>query len=133
MRWSFDATDTSGTVTHCVGAVPPPAAQITGFTWYSDGSSAKSGPSGTVITAYGTGLFANSSYKLVTAPVQEDPDRTCLIDVVYVNNSVRQSSSSGLVANTGGRVNRVPGDYHVCMLSQTGSLVGAPLQFTVTG
>ena len=110
-----------------------PVAQ--GFTWFSDGAFAKSGPAGTIVTAFGTGLRSNTPYLLVTGR-HGDSDSPCAFDVVPVNNAIRFSNSRGFVPNTGGRINRPAGAWDVCFYEVEpgvrGRAAGLPVQFTVS-
>ncbi len=105
-----------------------------GFTWFSDGAFTKSGPVGTVVTAFGTGLRTNTAYLLVTVR-HGDTDSPCAFDVVPVNNTVRFSNSRGFVPNTAGRLNRPPGVWDMCFYEADpiagAQVAGLPVQFTV--
>ena len=108
-----------------------PAVNVTGFTWYSNGEASQSGSGGTVVSAYGTQLKANTAYFLVTAPPESDPALTCSRNLQAVNGSVRTSSASGIVGQTAGAVSRPSGTWNVCFRSLDGTSVGAPVSFTV--
>lgn len=121
-----------GQVRRIVNTDTIPALTVQGFTWYSDGSSSKSGPSGTVVTAFGTSMRTNTAYRLMTSPAQSIPDLTCTVDLVPVNINQRLSNGRGFVANTAGPVARVPGDYDLCFVSGDGGAVSLPVTFRVT-
>lgn len=111
-----------------------PDTQAQGFTWFSDGSYTKSGPAGTVVSAYATGA-AGTSYKLVTGR-DLGTGEACRYDTEPVNPNVRSANSRGFIANTSGPVNRPPGDWQVCFREEgTGATlrVTLPVGFTVTG
>jgi hypothetical protein len=93
-----------------VGAV----GALVGFTWYSDGQFSKSGPAGTVITAYATQARANTQYRLMMAPATPTREECPDSGKVAINANVRVSNSSGVIGNTSGRVTGPPGNYHVC-------------------
>ena len=112
------------------GAVP--AVTVTGFAWYSDGSSSQSGGGGTVVRAYATQLKANTPYYLVSAPPEVDAAQTCSRNLLAVNGSVRQSNSTGAVGVTAGSIGRGPGTWDVCFRSLDGTSVSAPVTFTVS-
>jgi hypothetical protein len=99
-----------------VAAAAPAGAvgDVVGFTWYSDGSSAKSGPPGAVITAYATLAKANTQYRLMMAPVTNTGEACPDTGKVAINPNVRISNSTGMIGNTAGPVNGAPGSYHVC-------------------
>ncbi len=120
-----------GQVRRIVNTDTIPALTVQGFTWYSDGSSAKTGPSGTVVTAFGTSLRTNTAFRLMTSPAQTIPDLTCTVDLVPVNANPRFSNARGFIANTSGPVTRVPGDYDLCFVAEDGSAVGLPVAFHV--
>ena len=108
---------------------------VDGFTWYSDGSYVKAGPSGTVITAYATQARANSQFRLVADRVVNDERLPCgRTTSVTLNPNVRASNSSGTIGNTSGAINLPPGDYWVCFIEAfAGNDSGtAPVFFTVT-
>ncbi len=109
--------------------IPPLASQ--GAAWYSDGRTSKSGPASTVVTAYASGLAANTPFRLMTSPVQANPDLRCTVDLATVNPAVRVSSSRGFVPYTTGRINRLPGPYDVCFVATDLSVVSASATFTV--
>ncbi|MGH9280218.1 MAG: hypothetical protein ACRD12_19220 [Acidimicrobiales bacterium] len=112
---------------------PPALTSVTGFVWYTDGSDAKSGPSGTSISAYGTGLFLSTNYQLVTG-VDGGPQHPCMWDVQPVNPNTRRSSTGGLIGNTVGPVNRTQGKWQLCfrqVVSGNLASVGFPKTFTV--
>ena len=109
---------------------PAAAHPIVGFTWYNDGSFAKAGPSGTVITAYATGAQANTLFQLVVGTSQEgNPDHVCIFNRTNVNPNIRLSSSSGFIGNTSGPVVMPIGAWQVCFMSLT--TVTAPVAFTM--
>jgi hypothetical protein len=86
---------------------------IQGFTWYSDGTYAKSGPTGAVITAFATQARPNKSFKLQTSAVRGAfPCSDVLVN--DVNPNFRISSNSGFIGNTSGPVNLPVGSYEVC-------------------
>ena len=100
--------------------------QVQGSTWYSNGTTSKSGPSGTVITAYASGALANASFKLVTGN-DGGTGQPCRFAIQPVNASVRVASSRGFIPNTTGAINRTPVTWQVCF-RQEGS--GDPLKVT---
>jgi len=119
-----------------VGSVAWACTVIQGNTWYSDGSFSKSGPSGTVITAFATKARANSSFKLVagtnTSPGHED--HACMDQPGPINANTRFSNSTGFTPNTSGPVVKPAGDWQICFgelpLGGTGSATN-PVFFTV--
>lgn len=87
-----------------------------GTTWYSDGSFVKSGPSGTVITAFATNARPSTPFKLVagtnTTPGHED--HACMDLPGEINPNTRMSNTRGFITNTTGPVVRPPGDWQIC-------------------
>lgn len=108
-----------------------PASLVEGFTWFADGSATKSGPSGTVVSAYGTGLLRDSEYVLYSSPANADPARACTVDPVPVNAAVRRSNNLGFLGRTSGAINRPPGAWDICFKTTDGVSVGARVRFTV--
>ncbi|MGH9279517.1 MAG: PQQ-dependent sugar dehydrogenase [Acidimicrobiales bacterium] len=110
-----------------------PSTTVTGFTWYTAGGSQQSGPAGTVISAYATGLARNATFQLVSSPADPTaPSKVCARDPIPINNALRVSSSSGFIGRTDGAiVNRPPGDYDICFKQVNGTQIGFPLRFTV--
>ena len=105
---------------------------VQGSAWYSDGSSSKSGPSGTVITVFASGLQPNVSFRVATSPAQANPALKCTSTLVNVNANLRKSNSRGFVPYTSGPVSRAPGTYDVCVVASNGTTMAAPPTFTVT-
>ena len=140
-HWGFHTS--AGTPKAVVGGLGwmftsayPPAPEPTGFTWFSNGAPALSGPRGSLITAYATGARLSSSYLLVTGThgVNDPP---CRFDVQAVNLTLRRSSSTGFIPNTAGVLDRPPGTWDVCFYEVAPGVPGrtatAFVQFTVTG
>lgn len=112
-----------------VPTTPTSGTTVQGSTWYSDGSTSKSGPSGTSVSAYATGAIPNTSYKLVTGT------NGCKTDLIAVNNNIRYANSSGLISTTAGLVNRGVGTYDLCFAdtsSATPATTTSVLSFAVT-
>lgn len=104
---------------------------VGGFAWSTDGQTAKSGPPGTTVTIYATGLRPNTPYRLVTGDAGAT-EQACRFNAVPVNGSIRTSNGSGFVGLTGGPVSRAPGHWHVCFRSLDGRLASSPVLFQVT-
>ncbi len=110
--------------------------EIIGFTWYSDGTWATSGPQGTVLTAYATQARPNRQFKLQTSAIRGAfPCSDVLVN--DVNPNVRTSNNSGFIGNTSGVITLAPGSYEVCFyeLPRLGNghspSATAPAYFTV--
>ncbi len=99
-----------------VGSVAFACTTPQGTTWYSDGTFVKSGPSGTVITAYATSARAGVPFKLVagTNVTPGHEDHACMDLPGEINPTTRMSNMRGFIANTGGPVVRPAGDWQIC-------------------
>lgn len=118
----------------------PPAgtstSTVAGSSWYSNGTKAASGPSGTTINVYATNAIAGVPYQLVTGRNGVNPSQPCALDLVVVNAAVVYAGSSGLIGRVTGTVDRLPGSYQVCF-AQTDPVTGSRavtgvVRFTVT-
>ena len=109
---------------------------VAGSTWYSNGSRAASGPSGTTIRVYGTNAVAGVPYQLVTGRNGVNPGQPCALDLVVVNAAVVYAGANGVIGRVSGTVNRLPGSYQVCFaqadpVSGSRAVTGV-VTFTVT-
>ena len=107
---------------------------IQGFTWYSDGTSSKSGAAGTSITAYATGARTNRVFNLVAGNAVGQPgheDHACMFNFSNLNPANRISSATGFIGYTTGTVNKPAGDWQICFREPDGSTGTAPVLFTV--
>jgi glucose/arabinose dehydrogenase len=120
-----------GQVRRIVHPASIPPSEVTGFTWYADGSATASGPAGTVVTAYATGLRRSTTFVLVTTVAEADPLRRCTRDPRPVNAALRFSNNAGFVGRTTGPIDRPPGQWDVCFKPVDGPWIGAPVRFTV--
>src|SRR5919202_200413 len=89
---------------------------IQGNTWYDDGSFSKSGPAGTVITAFATSARVNTQYLLVAGNNLDSGHTThaCMDQSQAINPNVRISNSRGFIPNTSGPINRPAGEWQIC-------------------
>lgn len=91
---------------------------IQGNTWYSDGQFVKSGPAGTVVSAFATGAMPDLGYLFVSGqyngPPSDDQRMGCADQSVPINPNVRYSNSRGFIPNTSGPVNRPLGEWQIC-------------------
>ena len=112
-----------------------PAAFVAGATFYGDGTTSRSGPAGTRITAFATSAEQYVPYKLVTGRDGGSPNRPCSVDVVPVLDSVRYAGDTGFLPLTSGPLNRTPGAWQVCFRDTTPGAEArtftAPVTFTV--
>ncbi|MGH9276963.1 MAG: cellulase family glycosylhydrolase [Acidimicrobiales bacterium] len=108
------------------------ASTINGFTWSTDGGQQPSGPRGSPVRAYATGLARGTSFRLVSAPQSGNEQHACRHNVVPINAAVRVSSASGFVGATVGVIDRPAGTWQICFRGTTGTAVGFPMVFQVT-
>ena len=119
------------TVLVAVGQVSPPdsppdsppvvtgPATVQGSSWYSDGTKAKAGPPGTVISAYAVNVFAGVPYRLVLG--LGSAGKACEAPAQWIN------PTTGLLGRVTGTVplDTLPGTYKLCFEdSSTGNLTG---------
>lgn len=113
---------------------PPAQTTVQGSTWYGDGTPSKAGATGSAVTAYGTGLKASASFRLVTG-LDAGVNNPCMWDVQPVNPNVRVSNARGFVPYTSGTVSRATGAYQLCLREEASGnsiKVGGALPFTVS-
>jgi hypothetical protein len=103
---------------------------VSGATFYADGKLAKSGPSGSTVTAFAVGAIPGVSYVLVSG--KPSGSKACALNVVAINPAIRFSTDDKFIGNTKGIINRPAGDWQVCFRSPDGATYTAPLTFTVT-
>lgn len=117
------------------GVVPAVAVGLlVGVTSYADGSSSKTGTTGTVITAFATEARPSTQYLLAFAPALPGGEPCPEADKKPMNPNVRVSTAAGLIGNTSGTVTGAPGTYHVCFYEVGGmSTATAPVLFTIPG
>lgn len=112
---------------------PPSAASsievVAGSTWYSDGTRHKSGPVGTVVSAYATGALPGVPYKLVLALDNDSVGEQCVTTVQELNATVVATGSSGIIGRVRGTVapSTPRGTYILCFKDSS------MLQSTSTG
>ncbi|MGH9277298.1 MAG: interleukin-like EMT inducer domain-containing protein [Acidimicrobiales bacterium] len=111
------------------------AAVVTGYAWHSSGEYQRSGPSGTVVSVYATGLARHVQYRLVSASPDPNASVPCGRDRQPINDNIRTSSNSGFIGLTSGRLNRPVGRWEICFSEVTpgseGRTVSFPVQFRV--
>jgi len=112
---------------------PSSQAAPVGSTWYSNGTTAQSGPAGSTIRAFASGAFPNVAYRLVLG--SGDPGKACVTTVQVVNPTLRFANSNGFISTTIGTVQpgTPPGTYKLCFEdSSSGNFTGtAGATFTV--
>lgn len=99
-----------------------------GTTWFSDGTSQKSGATGTTIRAYAVQAIPNIPYKLVSGK------NGCTTDITNINPNTVYAGSSGFIGTVIGTIDRPAGNYDVCFYSQGPSVTytTSSATFTVT-
>ena len=105
-----------------------------GFTWYSDGTFQKQGPSGALITAYATGARATTQFLLVTGNNEGTPGHdghACMFNTSPINPNLRMSNASGFIPNTSGFINAGAGTWQVCFRQPSGASATIPVYYTV--
>lgn len=127
---SITPVPTTVTPTSTITTAP---GNIIGKTWYTDGSGAKSGPPGTVITAYATNAVPNTNYNLVIGTDGGNQAAPCSQNVSLLNTNNRTSSGAGIIGSTGGSINVASGTWQICFKEVgAGQRVTSPVTFTVT-
>lgn len=105
--------------------LPADASVVAGNTWYSDGTTDKSGGPGTVIQAFGTGAIQGVPYQLVLGNDGGDPgfaSHACQAVVQVLNPTVVSANRRGTLPMTTGRVGFVPpGTYQLCFRDSSGN------------
>jgi len=90
---------------------------VAGRTWYSDGTSAKSGPAGTTIRAYATGGIQGVPYNLVLGGAGSTGHDThaCMVTFDTLNPTNVFAGANGLIGTVRGTVHiTTPGVYQLC-------------------
>ena len=127
-KWYWTLDVTSGEPT----TPPPPAPVVVGATFYSDGASARIGPSGARVSAFATRVETGFSYKLVSGRTAPGSSAPCTADVVPINTAPRFATDQGLLAQTAGTLNRPPGQWQICFLADGNQTVTGAATYTVT-
>lgn len=90
---------------------------VAGSTWYSDGTRAKSGPTGSTIRAYATGGIQGVPYNLVLGGAGDTGHDThaCMVTFDTLNPANVFAGPSGLIGTVTGTVHTsVKGTYQLC-------------------
>lgn len=94
-----------------------------GGTWYSDGSTSKSGAPGTVVRVFASGAFENLPYTLVLGDGGTSPghgDHACMRTLDVLNPNTRLANNTGFISTTVGTVHHTtPGTYQLCFKDNT--------------
>jgi hypothetical protein len=89
-----------------------------GSTWYTDGTTSKAGPPGTVISAFATGATQGVPYKLVLGSDGGDPghaSHACMVANQVLNDTVVIANSRGRLPVTSGTVGNIAKQtYQLC-------------------
>lgn len=125
------ATGTTSTVPpSTTTTVPPPATTVAGAAFYSDGTSARTGPSGARVSVFATRAEPGFSYRLVSG--RGTVQRPCSSDVMPINDTPRFANAQGVISQTAGMLTRPAGEWQICFLAE-GQVVTGATTYTVTG
>jgi hypothetical protein len=104
-----------------------------GFTWYSDGTFSKSGPTGSRISAYATGAVPGQEFRLVIANTVTPGHggHACMDNATEINPNSRFASPSGFIGLTSGTVNKGPGEWQICFWAPDLGSATTPVTFVV--
>ena len=105
---------------------------IEGATFFTDGTSARTVPSGSRVSAFATRASPGIAYRLVSGRRDPATGAACSVDALPVNPAVRHATNEGFVAITAGTVNRPPGDWQVCFLAIDRVAATGPARLTLT-
>ena len=103
---------------------------VAGGAFYSDGTSARSGPPGARVSVFATSAEPGFAYKLVSG--RPNGSRPCGIDIMAINETVRYANAEGVISQTAGPLNRPAGEWQICFLAQNQTVTGAAT-YTVSG
>lgn len=106
-----------------------PPAVVSGATFFSDGSSSKSGPSGARVSLFATSAAAGFEYRLVSAQ-DGGVAQPCGAYIRPINTTARFADSQGFIAQTAGNIDRPVGVWEICFLAE-GQAVTGSATFTV--
>lgn len=105
---------------------------IDGATFFTDGTSARTVPAGTRVSAFATGANPGVTYRLVSGKPDPTTGAVCSLDAHPINPIVRYANNSGVLSPTAGTVNRPPGEWQVCFLSIDRATATGPARLTLT-
>ena len=122
--WTLDLTAGEPT--------PPPQPVLAGATFYSDGTSSRTGPSGARVSAFATSAETGFAYKLVSGRSAPGTTAPCTADVVPITAAVKFATNQGVLAQTAGTLNRPAGQWQICFLAEGNETVTGAATYTVT-
>jgi plastocyanin len=125
-----DGTTTSSTSTSTSTTIPGASVPVAGAAFHIDGTSDRTGASGAPVSVFATRAEPGFSYKLVSG--RGTGQRPCSTDVMPINNTARFANTEGVIARTGGTLNRPPGQWQICFLAE-GQVVTGAATYTVSG
>ena len=125
-------TTTSTTAMSTTSTTQPTTtpAILSGAAFYSDGTSSRTGPSGSRVSVFASRAEPGLSYRLVSG--RGTDQRPCSTDVEPIVDTPRFATAQGVLAQTAGPLNRPPGQWQICFLAAGQTVTGAA-SFTVTG
>ena len=110
---------------------PLPSPTVVGAAFYTDGTSARSGPPGARVSVFATSSEPGFTYRLVSGR-RGVTGRPCSADVVPLNDAPKFANAQGVIGQTTGPLNRPPGQWDVCFLA-AGLVVTGAVPYTVIG
>ena len=123
-------TTTTTTAPTTTTTQPTSTAIVAGAAFYSDGTSARTAPSGARVSAFATSAEPGFSYRLVSG--HGTSQQPCSSDVVPITDAVKLANAQGVIGQTAGTLNRQPGLWQICFLA-AGQVVTGAATYNVTG
>lgn len=125
---SAGTTFSSSSVTVARSSTPPTPLVI-GATFFIDGTSRKTGPDGSYISAFATEAEQGFSYLLVSGK------NNCKTNLKPINMAIKYSGTERIISRTSGYLWRGSGTYDICFYNvdrgREGSVITGPATFTI--
>lgn len=123
------STPTTSPSTTSTTQPTPPTEILAGAAFYSDGTSARTGPSGARLSVFATSAEPGFTYRLVSG--RGTAQRPCSTDVQPLSDAVKFANATGVIGQTAGTLTRPPGLWQICFLA-AGQVVTGAASYTLT-
>jgi len=128
---AFDASSSFGWSWVLDLTAGEPFPTLSGATFYSDGTSARTGPSGARVSVFATSAEQTYGFQLVSGRVR-GTGRPCTAEVMPLSSTVKFANAQAVISQTAGTLDRPPGQWEICFLNE-GRVVTGAVTYTVTG